>query len=148
MKFFAVKRTLLILFAIAISSVMSFGQTFEDGTEGLTKKKEIKAARKAHNCKLIGDMHEAAKIYLNRKRDEQLGVVNKDADTWLATAMRDMFAYSGAYPMQFMYCGCAIDMKMMQDASTELLVEWRMKGAPYDSIRAIESWRNYFYQVR
>ena len=47
--------------------------------------------------------------------------------------------------MQFMYC-VLIDMKMMQDASTEALVEWRLKGeAPYDSISSVWSliWRNY-----
>ena len=46
MKFFAVKRKLLILFAIAISSVMSFGHDHEDGTEGLTKKRKLKLLEK------------------------------------------------------------------------------------------------------
>ena len=123
---------LLFTFSLGIDA-----QTFNDGTEHLTKKREIKAARKAHNCKLIGDMQEAAIMYMDKEHEK--------AGEWLVTAMIYMFDYSGVYPMQFMYCGCPIDRKLMQDATTELVVQLKFAGAPYKHLRVIESYRDYFY---
>jgi hypothetical protein len=147
------KAHIFTVLTLTLCSLASSAQTFNDGTAGLTNNREIKQARKAHMCKLIGDMNEAALMFLNRERDEEMGIQHTDQYAgWLYMAMNDMFRYRNAYPVEFMTRNCHnrqnfMDMKMMQDASTKLLVELELKSAEYAQIRAVDDWRDFFFGI-
>jgi hypothetical protein len=146
------KAHIFTVLTLTLCTLATSAQTFNDGTAGLTKKREIRQARKAHMCKLIGDMNEAALMFLNRKRDEDMGMRTDQYAGWLYMAMNDMFSYRNAYTLEFMTRNCdnpqnVMDMKMMQDASTELLVELQFEGAEYAKIRAVDTWRDFFYGI-
>ena len=139
------KAHIFTVLTLTLCSLASSAQTFNDGTAGLTKKREIKQARKAHYCKLIGDMHRNASIYLDLDPQSPIGEMYGD---WLFVSMEDMFEYRNAYWQQLIYNSpCGIDMKMMQDATTELVVSMKFDGAEYSKIRAVDTWRDFFYGI-